>query len=932
MSADAVSSLLNLEVKGSDKIPVEHLDYDFIQKCREPKYLEKIVRVLRSGEEGLYPHLMEFCEKRIETLDPKSRALRKDNLPATAASFSAEEWSQITEELKTWEREVKMDEVELKHMPAFGSVGKVPPVRSSNYSAPLKQKTFDKGGNSSKKPPLPREYKEWDKFDVEKEISKIDGDFKERNSPTVVNHTLPQINRKMDTQALSVKERAVLANREKEKGNEAFKAQDFEEAVAYYTRSLLVMPTAAVYNNRAQAQIKLRQWHSAISDCEMVLELEPANLKALLRRATAQKQLGNLKMAAADLRSVLQAEPQNGIAKKLLQEVEEKVTDILPEEQRKGTKILIQEVEDDEERAAPAEPSQCVGGESVAAPAETGDMGNAHKKPPSKGDGGPHAEPTPQGQRRAKGGGADKYRVQQPDRKEVTNGVEGSGSSAGSQAADREAGEGRDDSRLDTPCGALPPHLARLKNHGNQLFKNGQFADALEKYSQAITGFTDTGIDSPEDLSILHSNRAACYLKDGNSSECIQDCTRALELQPFSLKPLLRRAMAYESLERYRKAYVDYKTVLQINIGVQSAHDSVNRITKLLIEEDGPDWRKKLPEIPLVPLMAQQHRREEPPSAELARARAARAVQDTARRAEARFSSLKQEGNDCVKSGQFQQAMEKYSECLKLKPDECAVYTNRALCYLKLELFEEAKRDCDSALQLEPSNKKAFYRRALALKGLKDYLACSSDLQEVLQLDPNVQEAERELEVVTVLLRQSLVAASPGKPRKSVPIAEVDGSDEETDTADRTEEGSRAAGNHCAGKQPRIPTQPANAYEFGQALGAMHYRGDTAACAELLQSIAPETLPQYMTNTAMLDGHTFHFLMQALDGHLLQKDPYLVYQHLSHLHTAERFSVILMLLDRDERRQVAELFKHLSAVETAEFSANDVQNLANKYI
>lgn len=52
---------------------------------------------------------------------------------------------------------------------------------------------------------------------------------------------------------------------------------------------------------------------------------------------------------------------------------------------------------------------------------------------------------------------------------------------------------------------------------------------------------------------------------------------RALELHPFSLKPLLRRAMAYESLERYRMAYVDYKTVLQIDISVQAAHDSVHR-------------------------------------------------------------------------------------------------------------------------------------------------------------------------------------------------------------------------------------------------------------------------------------------------------------------------------------------------------------------
>lgn len=112
--------------------------------------------------------------------------------------------------------------------------------------------------------------------------------------------------------------------------------------------------------------------------------------------------------------------------------------------------------------------------------------------------------------------------------------------------------------------------------------------------------------------------------------------------------------------------------------------------------------------------------------------------------------------------GQFQGAADKYSECLAIKPNECVIYTNRALCYLKLEGFAEAKQDCDSALQIEPNNKKAFYRRALAHKGLKDYLSASTDLQEVLQLDPNVQEAEQELETVTNLLRESLLANSQG--------------------------------------------------------------------------------------------------------------------------------------------------------------------------
>ena len=54
-----------------------------------------------------------------------------------------------------------------------------------------------------------------------------------------------------------------------------------------------------------------------------------------------------------------------------------------------------------------------------------------------------------------------------------------------------------------------------------------------------------------------------------------------------------------------------------------------SRITRLLIDQDGPEWREKLSEIPLVPLSAQHHRREEPPSAEVLQARAEKAARDT---------------------------------------------------------------------------------------------------------------------------------------------------------------------------------------------------------------------------------------------------------------------------------------------------------------
>ena len=52
-------------------------------------------------------------------------------------------------------------------------------------------------------------------------------------------------------------ERRVLANREKEKGNEAFQSGNYSEALMYYCRSIELNPqVTAVYNNRALAGTK----------------------------------------------------------------------------------------------------------------------------------------------------------------------------------------------------------------------------------------------------------------------------------------------------------------------------------------------------------------------------------------------------------------------------------------------------------------------------------------------------------------------------------------------------------------------------------------------------------------------------------------------------------------------------------------------------
>ncbi|XP_043946010.1 mitochondrial import receptor subunit TOM34 [Protopterus annectens] len=276
---------------------------------------------------------------------------------------------------------------------------------------------------------------------------------------------------------------------------------------------------------------------------------------------------------------------------------------------------------------------------------------------------------------------------------------------------------------------ARPTSVAELKQAGNDCYKRGQYGQAAVYYSEAIKKLEASGKSGREQLSILYSNRAAAFIKDGQCSECIKDCTVALEMVPYEVKPLMRRATAYESLERYSMAYVDYKTALQVDNGVQAAHDGTNRMTKALMEQYGPGWREKLPKIPSVPLSAQKNwQSPSPVNVSADENKKASELQKDSKRlqstgatpeAKAHAKALKEEGNAFVKQGDFKKAVEKYTASLQLDSSECTTYTNRALCYLSLKQYRAVVEDCKEALRLDPKNVKGLYRRAQALKELK---------------------------------------------------------------------------------------------------------------------------------------------------------------------------------------------------------------------
>ncbi|KAL2763663.1 mitochondrial import receptor subunit TOM34 [Daubentonia madagascariensis] len=295
----------------------------------------------------------------------------------------------------------------------------------------------------------------------------------------------------------------------------------------------------------------------------------------------------------------------------------------------------------------------------------------------------------------------------------------------------------------------LPDSVEALRAAGNQSFRNGQYAEASALYGRALRLLQARGSSDPEEESVLYSNRAACHLKDGNCRDCIKDCTSALALVPFSIKPLLRRASAYEALEKYHLAYVDYKTVLQIDDNVTSALEGINRMTRALMDSLGPEWRLKLPSIPLVPVSAQKRWNSLPSEKhkETAKSISKETMTTKSRVPSAgdaeRARVLKEEGNELVKKGNHKKAIEKYSESLSLSNLESATYSNRALCYLVLKQYKEAVKDCTEALKLDGRNVKAFYRRAQAYKALKDYKSSFADISSLLQIEPRNGPAQK---------------------------------------------------------------------------------------------------------------------------------------------------------------------------------------------
>lgn len=104
---------------------------------------------------------------------------------------------------------------------------------------------------------------------------------------------------------------------------------------------------------------------------------------------------------------------------------------------------------------------------------------------------------------------------------------------------------------------------------------------------------------------------------------------------------------------------------------------------------------------------------------------------------------LRQQGNECVKGGNYTEAVVHYSHAIQEDPKNHLLYSNRSLTFLKLQQYYLAVEDARQAIKLQPKWPKGYFRKGEVEFQVGHYHSALLSYGHALVLDPSNAEVQQ---------------------------------------------------------------------------------------------------------------------------------------------------------------------------------------------
>jgi len=110
------------------------------------------------------------------------------------------------------------------------------------------------------------------------------------------------------------------------------------------------------------------------------------------------------------------------------------------------------------------------------------------------------------------------------------------------------------------------------------------------------------------------------------------------------------------------------------------------------------------------------------------------------------FQKKREEGNNLFRANDFLQAAMVYTEAITVDDSVSALWSNRAMCFLKTGQHEKALDDATKSVEIDPKNSKGWFRKGISLHALQRYPEAIPALLEAEKIEPTntqIQDAIR---------------------------------------------------------------------------------------------------------------------------------------------------------------------------------------------